>query len=322
MFAELGNRVVRVLANAKEKESVLILGDTASNSDMLEAFFGAAIQAQCEAGLLIYRERPHINFEPPGYIAEAMKEANVIIDLSTNYMIHTKAYAQARSAGTRALVTIPEGIDEYIRRGIIGIDYLEMVRQGKRIAELFECSKRCRITSEDGTHIEMDMGDRPAILRDGMVVEPGEIDYFPGAQVSFAPIEETMNGQVTINGAVSPPLGKLSQHVEVVFEKGRIVEFKGQSEAEQWKKWLESQDDPKMFSISHVSIGLNPNARLRGFIIEDERVRGSVTIGIGSQMPDFKGKTGPAKTHSDGVTLMATVILDDKKVVEKGMVLV
>ena len=322
MFAELGNKVVNVLANAREGEKVLILGDTASNSDMLEAFFAAAIEARCEAGLLIYKERPHINFEPPAHIADAMKGSDVLIDLSTNYFIHTKAYADARSAGTRALVTIPQGIEEYIRRGIIGIDYEEMVRQGGKIAELFESSKVCRITSAEGTDIQMEMGNRPAVLRDGMVVHPGEIDYFPGAQVSFAPIEETLNGRVVVNGSISPPIGRLTQTVEVTFEKGRIVDFNSQTEALQWKKWLGSQEDSKMFCIAHVSIGLNPNAQLRGYIIEDERVKGSTIFGIGSQMPDFKGTTGAAKTHSDAVSLMATVALDDIIIVEKGAILV
>jgi leucyl aminopeptidase (aminopeptidase T) len=318
VFAELGNKVIKMLANAQAGEKVLVLGDTASNSAMLEAFFAAAINAGCETGLLIYKERPHINFEPPAYIAEAMKGADVLVDLSTNYMIHTEAYNNARLSGTRALVTIPPGIEEYIRRGIIGIDYLQMVQQGKKIAELFESSKTCKITSEEGTSIEMEMGSRPAILRDGMVVKPGEIDYFPGAQVSFAPLEETLNGHMVVNGAISPPIGKLTQTVEIRFEKGRIVDFKGHAEAYQWKEWLESQEDPKMFCIAHVSIGLNPNAQLRGFIIEDERVEGCVTFGIGSQMPDFKGKTGKAKTHTDAVSVMATVTLDDKTIVNKG----
>jgi len=322
MFAELGNKVIKVLANAKDGEKVLILGDTASNRDMLEAFFAAAIQAQCEAGLLIYKERSHINFEPPAYIAEAMKGADVLIDLSTNYMIYTQAYKNARSAGARALVTSPQGIEDYIRHGIIGIDYAEMVRQGKAIAALLESSRVCKITSEEGTHIEMETGDRPAILREGMVEEPGDIDYFPGAQLNFAPVEETMNGRVVINGVIFPPIGKLTQPVEITFEKGRIVDFKGQSEAAQWREWLDSQEDPKMFCIAHLSIGLNPNAKLRGFIMEDERVKGGVTFGVGSQMPDLKGKTGVAKTHSDAVVLMATVMLDDRKIVEKGMILV
>jgi leucyl aminopeptidase (aminopeptidase T) len=66
---------------------------------------------------------------------------------------------------------------------------------------------------------------------------------------------------------------------------------------------------------------LNPNAKLSGYIIEDERIRGSIIFGFGSQMPDFKGKTGKAKSHTDAVSLFNTVFLDEKKVVEKGDIL-
>ncbi len=105
---------------------------------------------------------------------------------------------------------------------------------------------------------------------------PGFVFFaFPGAQVSFAPIEETMNGRAIIHGGISPPIGRLTQPVETTFEKGEIVDFKGQTDAVQWKEWLVSQEDSKMFPIAHVSVGLNPNAELRGFIIEDERVKGN-----------------------------------------------
>ena len=322
MFAELGMRVIKYLLDVKTGERVLILGDTASNSDMLEAFFIAAIEAQCEAAMLVYKERPYINYEPPAYIAEAMKGVDAVVDISSKYLIHTEAYREARAAGTRFLMTIPHGIEEYIRRGIIGIDYEAMVRQSDVIEKLFTTSRTCKITSERGTDIEMELVDRPGIAREGRSVVPGDIDYFPGAQVSFAPVEETMNGIAFIDGSIYPPIAKLSYPVEIVFERGRIVDFKGGAEAEEWKSWLKSQDDPKMFNIAHVSIGLNPEARLRGYIIEDERVLGSVTFGIGSQMPDLKGSTGLAKTHSDAVFLMATVTLDGRTVVERGKVLV
>jgi leucyl aminopeptidase (aminopeptidase T) len=77
-----------------------------------------------------------------------------------------------------------------------------------------------------------------------------------------------------------------------------------------------------MSCIAHVSIGLNPNAQLSGNIMEDERVKGSITFGIGSQMPDFKGNTGLAKTHTDAVILMASMILDGRTITEKGKVLI
>ena len=77
-----------------------------------------------------------------------------------------------------------------------------------------------------------------------------------------------------------------------------------------------------MYYVAHLALGLNPNARLRGYIVEDERIRGAATFGFGSQMPDFKGKVGKAKTHTDAVALYTTIFLDDKKVVDNGNVVV
>ncbi len=321
-YAQLGYVITKKLANIGANENVLVLGDTGSNRDMMEAIASASIGIGAETQMLIYPERNTINIEPSPPVAEAMKASDVIIDLSVNYIIHTKAYQDARDSGARALVTSPTGIEEYLTSGVIGIDYDEMLREGEEIAKLYEKCKKCRVTSKEGTNIEMEFDDRPAVHRDGMVISKGEIDYFPGSQVSIGPVEESINGTIVVNGSIYPPIGKLGKPVEVRLEKGRIVEVKGGIAAEEWKGWLKSLNDPKMYHVAHFSIGLNPNARLSGYIIEDERIKGCVVIGFGSQMPDFKGKIGKAKSHTDVVTLYNTVFLDDKKVTENGNILV
>ncbi len=321
-YSEVGHAIAKKLANIKANENVLVLGDTGSNRDMMEAIASASIGIGAETMILIYPGKNTVNVEPSRVVAEAMKASDVIIDLSVNYFIHTKAYQEARNSGARALSTLPTGIEEYIISGIIGIDYDEMVREGEEIAQLFRKCKKCRVTSKEGTNIEMELGGRPAVHRDGMVVGKGEIDYFPGSQISIGPIEESINGKIVVNGSIWLPIGKLDKPVEVRLEKGRIVEIKGGIEAEEWERWLESWDDPKMYYVAHFSLGLNPNARLRGYIIEDERIRGAVTFGFGSQMPDFEGKIGKAKAHTDIVALYNTVFLDDKKVVDDGNIVV
>ncbi len=321
-YAAVGQAIAWKLANIKAKENVLVLGDTASNRDMMEAIAAASIGIGAETQILIYPEKNVINIEPPPPVAEALKASDVIIDLSVKYIIHTKAYQDARNSGTRALVTVPSGIEEYLISGVIGIDYDEMVREGNEIAKLYEKCQKCRVTSKEGTNIEMELGDRPAVHRDGMVVNKGEIDYFPGSQVSIAPVEESINGKIMVNGSIYPPIGKLDKPVEIRLEKGRIVDIKGGVEAEEWRGWVKNWDDPKMYHVAHFSVGLNPNARLRGYIIEDERIRGCVCIGFGSQMPDFKGGIGKAKNHTDIVTLYNTIFLDGKKVVDNGDILV
>jgi 2,5-dihydroxypyridine 5,6-dioxygenase len=320
-YAKLGYYIVTKLASVKPNENVLILGETASNEAMMQAVMAASIGIGAETQMLIYPERKEINVEHPKSVAEAMKHTDVIIDFSVKYTIHTIAYQEARKAGTRALVTIPQGIEEYIKDGIVGIDYDKMVEEGGMISKLFERCSKCRLASDEGTELEMELGNRPAVLRDGMVIDKGEIDYFPGAQISLAPVEESINGKVVVNGSLYPPVGILDHNVTVTMKKGRIVKIEGSVEAQVWEKWIAGFDDPKMYCVAHFSIGLNPNAKLSGYIIEDERIRGSIIFGFGSQMPDFKGKVGKAKSHTDAVSLFNTVFLDDKKVVAKGDIL-
>ncbi len=321
-FAKLGYAIAQQLAHVKADENVLILGDTGSNRDMMDAIATASIGIGAETQLLVYPQRATINIEPPAVIAEAMKATDVLIDLSVQYMIHTSAYSKAREAGTRCLVSSASGIEDYIIRGVTEIDYPEMVREGDAIGKLFEKSQKCRVISEEGTDIEMSLGDRPAIHRDGMVVDKGEIDYFPGSQISIGPLEESINGKLVVNGSIFPPIGKLDRPAEITMKDGRIVDVKGGTGAAEWYKYLKEIDDPKMYYVAHFSLGLNPNATLSGNIFEDERVRSCVVFGFGSQMPDFKGNLGKAKTHTDTVTLNTTVFLDDTKVAEKGNILV
>jgi len=321
-FARLGYAIAQQLARVKADENVLILGDTGSNRDMMDAIATASIGIGAETQLLVYPQRATINIEPPAAISEAMKATDVLIDLSVQYIIHTSAYAKAREAGTRCLVSSASGIEDYIIRGVTEIDYPEMVREGDAIGKLFEKSQKCRVSSEEGTDIEMSLGSRPAIHRDGMVVGKGEIDYFPGSQISIAPLEESINGKLVVNGSIFPPIGKLDRPAEITMKDGKIIDVKGGTGAAEWYKYLKEFDDPKMHYVAHFSLGLNPNASLSGNIFEDERVRSCVVFGFGSQMPDFKGNLGKAKTHTDTVTLNTTVFLDDTKVAENGNILV
>ena len=321
-YSEVSRAIVGKLANIKAGENALVLGDTASNREMMDAVVQASTELGAETLLMIYPEKDVINVEPSPPVAAALKASDVIVDLAVHYIIHTRAYQEARSAGMRALVTQPRGIEDYIISGIIGIDYDKMVREGNEIARLYETCKKCRVVSEEGTSVEMELAGRPAVHRDGIVKGKGEIDYFPGSQVSIAPVEESINGTAVVNGSLFPPVGKLGSPVTIRLKKGRIAEIEGGTQAREWEQWLKSWDDSNMYYVAHFSIGGNPSARISGNIMEDERVRGCVVFGFGSQMADFKGKIGKAKNHTDAVTLHNTVFLDDKKIVDNGNIVV
>jgi len=83
---------------------------------------------------------------------------------------------------------------------------------------------------------------------------------------------------------------------------------------------LESANDPKVYNIGELGIGLNPKARLCGLMLEDEGAFGSVHIALGSNA-DFGGNTKAAR-HIDLIISKSTLHLDGKPVLKDGQVVI
>jgi leucyl aminopeptidase (aminopeptidase T) len=56
-----------------------------------------------------------------------------------------------------------------------------------------------------------------------------------------------------------------------------------------------------------------------GRIVEDERVFGCIEMGIGSQGAQIMGKTWSAASHTDGVVLNPTILLDGVTMEKDGI---
>ena len=104
-------------------------------------------------------------------------------------------------------------------------------------------------------------------------------------------------------------------------KNGTIVKIEGGKEATEYEKWLKSFDHPQMLKLAHVCYGVNPNARLTGDIVEDERIWGATEWGIGNVGPMLipGGISGPS--HSDGICLNSSVWLDGVQIMDKGQLL-
>lgn len=140
-------------------------------------------------------------------------------------------------------------------------------------------------------------------------------------QISWCPIEETINGKLVFDAAIFPPtdMGILSGNVELTLEEGRVTKIEGGKDAQRFQAWLESFDDPNMFRLAHYSLGFNPGVtEATGRIVEDERIFGCMEFGIGSQGKMIRGSYWTAASHTDGVVSKPSIILDGVTLEEKG----
>ncbi len=316
-LARAAFKAVRDCARLKAGENVLVVADSIVERALVDAFANAACALGGETQTMIFETRSEINREPPKAVAAALAAADLVLDLIQQYIIHTQAYWRAREAGTRILCGT--GITEEMLIRLVGdVDYAELVRVGERLTAIFSAGTECRVETGERDVLTMTLTGRPQVLRDGLLEGPGDLDYMPGAQLSSAPIEESINGTITVDGSAYPPVGAVGAPIRVTYREGRVVSVEGGPAGARWYEWLAHFNDPKMFCVAHISVGMNPAARLTGNILEDERVAGCFVLGHGSQMPHFKGKLGRASSHTDLVAVRPRILVDGQVVAEAG----
>jgi len=303
MFMELYEaslKTARDLAKIKEGEEALILADTAIDLEMIKLLSSAAQVLGAQTHIILYETRNGPDVEPPKPVAEAMKSSDVIVSLPLMYIIHTNAYTDALKAGARILELTGTTPDMMIR--LIGkTNYTTMCELGNRLTQLTKNAKEVIIKSENGTNLRFENDiNRPVFHNDGILNEKGI--YKPlGGQISWAPIEDSIEGTIVANTFIWPPeeIGILKNPVRIDMKEGRIKKIEGGVEAKIFESWLKSLNDEKMYYLAHASWGFHPKARLCGRPLEDERIYGGVEFGFGSQSLKFKGKIGKATTHTD-----------------------
>jgi leucyl aminopeptidase (aminopeptidase T) len=308
---EFGEIAVRQMGQVKPGEDLLILADTKTDMEVAQACLAAGISAEANAQLLVIpwmapTDAREFNQTTIG----AIQGADVIIGLCETMFVEKESTEVARRNGTRIAATTVSGMEDFAIKGIVDVDYEKMIEVAKRGCQLWENTKICQVTSTLGTDIHFHMIGRPALIGDGMATEPGEADFFPGVSMANAPVEETINGTIVIDGNI-PPGMLVKAPVTCRLERGVIVDIKGGEDAIALERQFEESGDPIAKHLCHFTLGLNPRAKTTGHVHQDEHVLGAVTFGFGSQDPDFKGNVPPCKVHFDVVLQSPTIFLDD-----------
>jgi leucyl aminopeptidase (aminopeptidase T) len=274
--------------------------------EIAEAVLIAGINAKANAQLLVI---PRIarsdkrEFNPS--TAGAIMGADVIVGVCETMFIRRAATREAAKKGTRATGTVPRGREDWVLEGLLEVDFPRMIEIGEKICELWEKTQVCRVTSALGTDISFRLKGRPCDPCDGRAIRPGQLGYFPGGTPSIAPIEETINGTIVVDGTITG-CGQVSAPVTARLEKGVVTSIEGGADADAWRSLLESTGEPKAFHLCHFNVGINPRAE-----IPTEHAWGIVDFGFGHQDASYKGTIGQdVKMHTDVTLRSATIYLD------------
>jgi len=306
-------RVARIIlnrANVQKEERLLIISETASDHEVVDAVFGVAYDMGVISTLVVIPTRGVWMAEPPDILAAAMKTADIVIPLIPYESLdcYSKAYRDMLRGGTRALgfpgVTANNAI-----KWLLHCDFEKTDKRCRVLTNLFSNANVIKVSSLGGTEISARIGRKRPVANDpGKVDKPGDENYLPPACVNIAPLEDSWEGVAVFDALVSPPVGLVKNPVTVEIEKGRITKISGKEEARHFEDWLKSFNDENMFRPCHVGIGVNPDFRkFEGHKFTDERISGAVIIGFGTNdLPCFGG-TIRAKSHTDGLMKDASI---------------
>ena len=317
-WEQFAEATIRKLVRPEPGDPLLILADDSTDTALAQACFAAGIRSGADTQLLYFKRVASGAASEPGPImSHAILNAKLILSLCLG-TIRTPATLEARANGTRVLNTVVTGIEDYVVRALLDIDYEAMIRNAERMGELFEQTKICRTTTAEGTDFTCEFAPRKALVGDGALTEDGEVDFFPGAQLSIAPVESTINGTIVVD-ASDGVQGMVAAPYSMAVENGVVTAIEGGKEANAMRGWMESRGDADIYKLCHYSIGLNPQAGISGNLIEDERMLGSLDLGFGYQDPKFGGTVGSASPyHQDIMIASPRVELDGVVLCEKN----
>ena len=199
------------------------------------------------------------------------------------------------------------------------VDYGKLAKLGRALRERLSDARHFTVTGPGQTNLSFDISGRKWYLSDGVVdhedIENEDLDDgLPAGSLVAAPLEDSAEGRITFN-AGTPIMGRLSKGLQLRFEAGRVVSFKGDVSTAAVKKMWESGAGDKD-RIGFFGIGFNPKAE-PGYTVNNV-ANGVVSIGIGGNQ-FIRGKNRPGVLVLDSI-VGATVKADGKTIVQKGKI--
>lgn len=305
------------LVAVKSGETVLIVTDT-KLLKIAQVLAAASYERDAEPIIAVMKPRERDGEEPPALVAEAMKKADVIFSPVSKSITHTRAVKEAAESGARILV-MTAFTERLMISGGIEADFRAHKPYCEKLAMLFEGSDRVRLTTPAGTDLTMSIKDRRGNAMHCVVDTPGWFSTVPTIEANSSVVEGSAQGIIVVDASVPYlGIGVLTEPMRIKVEEGFITKIEGGNQADVLKRDLESKNDPNVYNIAELGVGLNPKSELTGIMLDDEGVLGTCHIGIGTSLA-LGGKL-KAAVHYDLVLWKPTIELDGKIVIEEGKI--
>lgn len=185
-------------------------------------------------------------------------------------------------------------------------------KRGEELRNALSKSNRIRITTKIGTDLsfDWDTNRRKYLISAGFPHTHADRWDNMGGEVYTAPLHETVNGKLVIDGAIAC-VGLVDGNIVVDIKNGRGIINKKESKAS--SKMIEAFEKelnifPCASIVGEFGIGTTPNLKLIGELMNDEKVEGTIHIAFGdSYSADASGGENDCDAHTDCMVMSPTV---------------
>ncbi|HZA90528.1 MAG TPA: aminopeptidase [Solirubrobacterales bacterium] len=306
--------VVRDCLGVRPGEAVLVICNPATR-DLGEQLRAEAEGAGADAVLAVMAERASHAAEPPGPLAAAMAEADVVLAPTVQSLSHTASRKAASERGVR-IATLP-GVTADMLARVMSADMEDLRRNGRALADALTGAAEARITCPNGSDLRLGLEGRTATSDAGELTEPGAFGNLPCGEGFIAPVEGTGEGRLMVDGSVAA-VGIPDKPVTLTVEAGRLTDATGEAGARLME--LLTEHGAEATSVAELGIGSNEKAILTGNVLEDEKILGTAHVAFGASAAI--GGTVQVPVHLDCVVMKPDVALDGEPIVRAGELLV
>lgn len=168
------------------------------------------------------------------------------------------------------IISITNTKREVLTEGAALENPIEMAQRIDKFAEIMKGVERVKITSENGTDLELDIKVPSLIKENGIIDRPGRGSNFPTGEYGGAVDLAGTNGVYVVDGAVGM-IGRVDKPMKITIENGVAVKIEDGESAKKLKEILEKaqkeyeQKYPEdkitsTFKVAEFSFGMNSKA--------------------------------------------------------------
>lgn len=310
--------IVEVCAAVKPGEQAAIITDP-DMMNIAEAIATAVNAVGAEPVVVIIPPRISDGEQPPATAAAAMKASNVFFNVVYKSITHTPATRDAAAAGSRGIM-MTQFSEEMMIRGGLQADFHALAPRCEAVAKALAGSDQIHLTSRHGTDLTFSAKARRGNALTCLIA-PGKFTTVPTVEANVSPLEGTAEGVIVADASIPYiGIGLLKEPITAKVQKGLITSITGGAQAKMLRDDWSAKNDPLVYNVAEMGVGLNPCCSFIGCMLEDEGVYGSVHIGTGTNIT--LGGNIKAACHYDLIMTGASIVADGRTVLKDGKIVI